>query len=68
MPLYREPESFRQATLGGWTCSSCDRELDRHGVDITSTVKPSSELTSPQAHFENNNDGRSPVERVFDQS
>jgi hypothetical protein len=33
-PVWRRPTSFRQLTLGGWTCVNCGTELDRHGKAI----------------------------------
>jgi hypothetical protein len=32
LPRFRLPKSPRQALLGGWTCSNCGSEVDRHGV------------------------------------
>jgi ribosomal protein L37AE/L43A len=32
LPRFRIPKSFRQALLGGWTCSHCGCEVDRHGL------------------------------------
>ena len=31
LPPIRVPKNFKQATRGGWTCSSCGREVDRKG-------------------------------------
>jgi hypothetical protein len=32
LPRFRMPKSPKQALLGGWTCSNCGCEVDRHGV------------------------------------
>ncbi|HTK25112.1 MAG TPA: hypothetical protein VL327_01015 [Pyrinomonadaceae bacterium] len=34
VPAFRKPTSFRQAVWGGWTCSNCGAEMDRHGNEI----------------------------------
>jgi hypothetical protein len=31
VPTFRNPSSIRQALWGGWTCSICHTEMDRHG-------------------------------------
>ena len=33
-PAQRKPTSFRQAIFGGWTCTNCGTEIDRHGHSI----------------------------------
>ena len=33
-PAIRKPTSFRQAIRGGWTCTNCGTEIDRHGHSI----------------------------------
>lgn len=33
VPTFRRPASVRQALWGGWTCSECGTEMDRHGND-----------------------------------
>jgi hypothetical protein len=33
-PAVRTPNSFRQTFWGGWTCSNCGTEIDRHGHAI----------------------------------
>jgi hypothetical protein len=39
-PAVRRPTSFRQMLLGGWTCTKCGTEIDRHGRAIgKSTAK-----------------------------
>ena len=34
VPRFRHPTSFRQALWGGWTCSECGTEMDRHGDEL----------------------------------
>ena len=34
VPLFRVASSFRQMLWGGWTCSKCDTEMDRHGQRV----------------------------------
>jgi len=33
-PPIRTPKSFRQLVWGGWTCTQCGTEIDRHGRAI----------------------------------
>jgi len=33
-PTFRRPSSFRQAMWGGWTCASCNLELDKWGKPV----------------------------------
>ncbi len=33
-PRLRFPQTWRQFMWGGWTCTSCSKELDRHGMII----------------------------------
>ena len=35
VPVVRHPTSWRQALWGGWTCSACSTEMDRHGRELT---------------------------------
>ena len=30
-PIWRKPTSFRQLMWGGWSCTTCGTEIDRHG-------------------------------------
>jgi len=34
VPMLRNPTSLRQALWGGWTCSNCGMEMDRHGEEM----------------------------------
>jgi len=34
VPAFRNPTSWRQALWGGWTCSNCSTEMDRHGKEL----------------------------------
>jgi hypothetical protein len=38
-PARRKPTSLRQLMWGGWTCSNCGTEIDRHGKAINPTVR-----------------------------
>ena len=33
-PFWRWPATFRQLMWGGWTCTNCGTEMDRHGKAI----------------------------------
>jgi hypothetical protein len=35
MPARRQPASFRQAVIGGWTCPKCGCEMDKWGAERT---------------------------------
>ena len=35
VPSVRTPTSLRQLLWGGWTCETCDTEMDRHGNELT---------------------------------
>jgi hypothetical protein len=37
-PARRKPTSLRQLMWGGWTCSNCGTEIDRHGKATTTTT------------------------------
>ncbi|WP_141249603.1 hypothetical protein [Sphingobium sp. D43FB] len=32
LPFFRFPKSFKQALVGGWTCSRCHSEIDKWGT------------------------------------
>jgi len=34
LPAFRWPHSWRQAILGGWTCSICTTKVDKWGHEI----------------------------------
>ncbi len=38
-PAQRKPTSFRQLVWGGWTCTKCGTEIDRHGRAIETPAK-----------------------------
>jgi predicted amidophosphoribosyltransferase len=62
VPYLRAPNSTRQALWGGWTCSACGTEMDRHGHDVSSSV----DVVSAHATVSPYNDkGETPIERVF---
>ncbi len=33
-PKFRKPANRRQLLWGGWTCSNCGSEMDRHGRKV----------------------------------
>jgi hypothetical protein len=71
VPQTRKPRSVRQELYGGWTCASCGTEMDKLGTDITDTDSMKSgrggkRRRSFDTPFDNT--GRSPVERLFQES
>jgi hypothetical protein len=34
MPMVRKPQNERQMLWGGWTCPTCNCEMDKYGVEV----------------------------------
>lgn len=39
VPMFRHPNSLRQAAWGGWTCVNCGTEMDRDGRELQPATK-----------------------------
>jgi len=64
MPLLRKPKNARQALWGGWTCTNCQAELNKLGIDIADTTQRRERIPLPDF---SNSEGNSPIERVFNE-
>jgi len=68
MPRIRKPRTNRQALWGGWTCSSCGSEINKAGIDITSTIDLERSQRRNVGVKPFDKSGRSPLERVLNES
>jgi hypothetical protein len=68
VPAFRSPTSTKQALWGGWTCLNCGCEIDKWGNEI-SKVSESKQLEQSKIEPINTLDenGKTPIERVFDE-